>query len=383
MRLRRRISIGAAAAAAALLVGLLVAPEPASATGVTTVAPGVTVWHTTFASSGHKTVRGVLMRIDLRTPGLSLNAASPHELVGTNRATVASQADGSGAVAGINGDFFDMSQTASVFRGVLIRHGVLRKTPRPSWQANFYVDGNGRAQIGELPFTGTVTAAGGAAYRIYSVNTPSDAAAGRITLVDSDLINPLQLPAGCTTVLGTGSGTQRTVSAVLTGLGWLPRLGTAWWALVGCGAAGSWLTGNTHTGDSLGITLAFPNGEPRTALSGGRVLVRQGIAYDDPDRPPVDQSTRNPETFACLSSSGLFVTLGALDGRSKASAGVTYAELTNYLLQLHCYGGIVFDGGGSTTMVARLPGHHTNSVLNVPSDGTPRAVADGLFVYSG
>ena len=34
-----------------------------------------------------------------------------------------------------------------------------------------------------------------------------------------------------------------------------------------------------------------------------------------------------------------------------------------------------FDGGGSTTMWAR------GKVQNVPSDGQPRSVVDGLFVY--
>jgi hypothetical protein len=32
-------------------------------------------------------------------------------------------------------------------------------------------------------------------------------------------------------------------------------------------------------------------------------------------------------------------------------------------------------------MVARLPGGTQTTVLNVPSDGRPREVADGLYVY--
>jgi hypothetical protein len=42
---------------------------------------------------------------------------------------------------------------------------------------------------------------------------------------------------------------------------------------------------------------------------------------------------------------------------------------------------MVFDGGGSTEMVARLPGHRSVSVLNVPSDGNQRPIPNGLFVY--
>jgi exopolysaccharide biosynthesis protein len=75
------------------------------------------------------------------------------------------------------------------------------------------------------------------------------------------------------------------------------------------------------------------------------------------------------------------VLLGVVDGRSADSYGVTYAQLTNYLKALKCWSGMVFDGGGSSTLVARLPGATQTTVRNVPSDGRLREVADGLYVY--
>jgi hypothetical protein len=45
-------------------------------------------------------------------------------------------------------------------------------------------------------------------------------------------------------------------------------------------------------------------------------------------------------------------------------------------------GAMAFDSGGSATLVARVLGDSRASVLNSPSDGAERAVADGLFVYS-
>lgn len=373
--------LGTAAVAAAFLV----APQQ-QAIASTVVTRGVTVSHVRFTSTSHHTVRGVLMRVDLTVPGLHLDADSPDGRLGATRQTVATMANATHAIGGINADFFDVSTSASVFRGMLIRNDALQKTPRPHWQANFYVTESGRAGIGEIPFTGSVTrpATGtraAASYRVYSMNTPSDAAAGRLTYISSTLLNPLALPAGCTTALGTTTGRVRTVHGVLTGLGWLPRLARGWWALVGCGAAGIWLANSLLPGDPVGLALDFAAGRPRVAVSGGRVLIQHGGVYTDPAKPTVDMTTRNPETFACVSSDGHKIVLGALDGRSKASAGVTYGELTSYLIHLRCYSAMVFDGGGSTTMVARLPGHSSDTVLNVPSDGRPRAVGDGLFVY--
>jgi len=46
------------------------------------------------------------------------------------------------------------------------------------------------------------------------------------------------------------------------------------------------------------------------------------------------------------------------------------------------YNAVEFDSGGSAEMVGRLPGQQQVSVLNKPSDGAERPVANGLFVYS-
>jgi hypothetical protein len=44
--------------------------------------------------------------------------------------------------------------------------------------------------------------------------------------------------------------------------------------------------------------------------------------------------------------------------------------------------GMAFDSGGSATLVGRVLGDAQPSVLNTPSDGGERVVADGLFAYS-
>ncbi len=382
----RRVRAARILATGAVAAAFLLAPQQQALAATVTVTRGVTVTHVTFTSTSHRTVRGVLMRVDLTVPGLHLDADSPAGRLGATRQPVTTIANARHALGGINADFFDVTTSASVFRGTMIRNNAPQKTPRPHWQANFYVTSSGQAAIGVIPFTGSVTRPATdtravASTKVYSMNTPSDAVAGRITYVTPVLLNPLALPLGCTTVLGTTVAGVRTVQGVLTGLRFLPRLGLGWWGLAGCGAGGAWLAGSLQPGDPVDVALDFPSGRPRAAVSGGRVLIQRGVAYTDPARPTVDLTTRNPETFACVSSDGHKIVLGALDGRSKASAGVTYGELTSYLIHLRCYSAMVFDGGGSTTIVAKLPGHTSTSVLNVPSDGRPRAVADGLFVY--
>lgn len=353
------------------------------------LAHGVTLWRRVFADAQRHPQRVVLMRVNLATAGVRIGAGSPGMLVGAARANVRTVANSLRAVAGVNADFFDMGSPLAVPKGGLVLGGRLVKTPRPGWQANFYLTANGVAHVGPLPYTASLTRPADATrpastHSFYSVNTLADAAKGRITLVDSTLAS-ISLGTGCTAALltvpagATGATGPAVVTAVQTGMRRLARMTAGHEALIACGAAAGWLTGSLLVGDRLTIALTLTGGQPREAVSGGRLLVSGGRSFNDAGGR--NESSRNPETFACVSAGGRSVLFGAVDGRNAHAAGMTYAQLTQYLLGLHCYAGLVFDGGGSTGLVAREPGATATSQQNQPSDGHLRAVADGLYVY--
>ncbi|MGT2509358.1 phosphodiester glycosidase family protein [Cupriavidus basilensis] len=56
--------------------------------------------------------------------------------------------------------------------------------------------------------------------------------------------------------------------------------------------------------------------------------------------------------------------------------GITRRKLGQLMMAYGAVKAINFDGGGSTTMVNRLPGEHYTRVLNKPSDGNERSVAN-------
>ena len=163
---------------------------------------------------------------------------------------------------------------------------------------------------------------------------------------------------------------RKVVTSIAKGHPKLRRPAIAHWALVVCGGKGAkWLNTNVRAGDRVKPTVTFTNGTPLTAVSGARVLVANGKTYDDVGGFALGPGP-NPETFACTSKTGTSVLMGVVDGRSAVSYGLTYAQLTRYLKALKCYSGMVFDGGGSSTLVARLPGTTGGTtVRNVPSDG--------------
>jgi exopolysaccharide biosynthesis protein len=64
------------------------------------------------------------------------------------------------------------------------------------------------------------------------------------------------------------------------------------------------------------------------------------------------------------------------------SVGLTQPQLAGYMRWLGAYQAMEFDSGGSVTMAVRFPGHPAPTVVNSPSDGHERPVANALLVFS-
>lgn len=107
-----------------------------------------------------------------------------------------------------------------------------------------------------------------------------------------------------------------------------------------------------------------------TALGGGPILLEAGRAGEwQPPQP------RHPRTVVGWNDEQLV--LAVVDGRQEGlSAGMTYPELASLMLELGCTHAMNLDGGGSSTLW--LDGY----IMNSPSDGRERRVANSLIVVS-
>lgn len=81
---------------------------------------------------------------------------------------------------------------------------------------------------------------------------------------------------------------------------------------------------------------------------------------------------RHPRTLIGWNTTHLF--LVAIDGRQSFSVGMTFQEMADFMLSIGATDAINLDGGGSTTMVVN------GSVVNSPSGGTQRAVANAVML---
>jgi exopolysaccharide biosynthesis protein len=356
-----------------------------------TSTPSVAITHgVSEYSETYDTVTGrqhtQVLNVDLADPNVRVGVVEAGDRVEDSAdETVTSMGDRTGAVAGVNGDYFDINATGQPIGGVIVNGRVL-KSPTPNYQAQLGILPDGRMVMGQETYTGSVTdtTTGAPSQAIASVNTTSSLAAGQITEVTPDLGDASGLTSS-TEVLGTYSANAHTltVTEVTTGVTALSTLPAGDEALLGGKTAGTWLADNVHVGDTLSITQSIsPNNNLTALVDGATTLVKDGQIYNDPTGAPPGGT--NPETAVGITKDGRHAILVTLDGRlgEATATGVTPAEVAGYLIAHGAYSGILFDGGGSTELAAREPGGSGLTVLNTPSDGDERPVANGIFVYS-
>lgn len=113
----------------------------------------------------------------------------------------------------------------------------------------------------------------------------------------------------------------------------------------------------------------------KVAMGIFHVLVRNGV-----ETPGIrSNGDIHPRTAFGTKADGSIV-LFQCDGRQPGFAdGVTFAEIVDYMVGLGCVNVFNFDGGGSSTITATLPGDESPTILNRPSDGHERANCNALL----
>ena len=239
---------------------------------------------------------------------------------------------------------------------------------RSGWNSAFYLDKQGRPQIGDLPMT------------VKILNHPEIAVTG---------LNQPSVPANSvglyTRVWGKTAGYQMTqgqkkgIRVVWVKGGKVAKVGHRLKAgqavtgrlLIGRGVGAKQL-GRLKRGDRV-RTSAWLYGQPRVAVTGNKLLVDDGIVK------VVDNRELHPRTAVGIDHDTGQVLMLVIDGRSESSSGYTMVDLANLMIDLGADEALNFDGGGSSTMVATPPGG-VSTVLNSPSDKSERRVTNALEV---
>ncbi len=344
------------------------------------IAPGVMLErYDLMTNRGPIVVR--ILAVDPHADGVRVATALAHDRLVSAGETVSSMARRSGAVGGINADYFDIGQTNQPL-GIVVRDGSLARTP--SKRATMSVMRDAGVRVGSFSFAGSANS-GSATWPIGAIDEWPAQGTGTVLMLPVFGSIPAR-PGGAFAALEpigppapNWSGTYRVAAFDPSGAGRGPSFGLAF--SPGAVAEGSL----PALGATVSITTATdpPLTGIAAALGGGPQLVADGHAFDDPNPPsPAEALQRDPQAGAFCLADGQ-IGFAEVDGRTPdVSVGLTRPEFAALFLSLGASDAIGFDSGGSATLVARTPGDAVATVQNAPSDGVERPVADAFLVFS-
>jgi hypothetical protein len=333
------------------------------------IAPGLDVTRFSRQEEAGWTA-GAVMVADLTVDTLSIEPVNSGAV--TEAVTVSEHVDRSGAVAAINGDFFDINYSNAANGTAVSSAGVLNGTSTP--KAAFTL-AEGLAAVRSVAARGTI-AIDGVQHRAGGINTPH-LPAGSIGIYTAGwggytLDRPVGGPDDVAAKVRRATVVDGVVTAVGLGAG-TPNIPEDGVVLLGRDA-GADVVGSLALGDAVAVDVGT-DVDVDAALTGGEVLVADGVVV-------ARDATVHPRTAVGVSEDGTQVFAVALDGRAHFGRGMSTIELGELMIDLGAHDAINLDGGGSTTMVARLAGDETTTVLNRPSDGAERPVPNALAFFS-
>lgn len=288
----------------------------------------------------------------------------------------------SGAVAGVNADFFGLTGSYSASFGPVIDDGELisvgtdKNLDSKEYAAYFMTD-TGNSFIDYLRFTADFVNDAGARLELASINKITElvypmyfnASAAPSTadidkridglvkiMVENDMITYISQP-GETVTCPTGDG----------------------YLIIVKGTYADYANQNFHVGDhvSTRIESSIDLDSIQTAVGGaGRILVNGEKVSDG-----TIITGRQPRTALGISQDGNTLILMVVDGRG-TSIGATHDEMAALMKEYGAYNAMHLDGGGSSTMVVETADEDELSIKNTVSEGTPRKIMTAFGVFN-
>ncbi|RCG31889.1 multidrug transporter [Sphaerisporangium album] len=289
---------------------------------------------------------------------------------------ISQMAEAKGAVAAVNGDFFDINNSNAPIGPAIADGELLKSASGRTIAAGF--DAAGAGHVLDILFEGSLRLPGQAdpqpLVRLNSTDLPKNGIGAYTTLWGAyPRTRAVQDAAQVTEVL-VSDGKVVSV-APKAGEGELPA-GTT--ALVGREDGAARLA-RLVPGDAVEIAYrprTSDGSQLTTAIGANHLLVKDGVAQ------PIDDTTVAARMALGFTADGTKMFLVTVDGtRTIHSRGATLRDMADRLVAMGANVGVEIDGGGSATMVTRKPGADGLRIDNEPNDGEERVVSNGLGIY--
>lgn len=292
------------------------------------------------------------------------------------RSTLTQTIKRTGAIAGINGDFFPWTGDPI---GAMVRQGELISTPygnRP-----VFAWGAGYADVGRMTFSGSVSQ-GGIELEVTGINEMCDTdmlilstptagfakanqAVVHVIIETDKAVTPSREITGRIKLIVPDTRTMKVEpgTLILTGTGrYLSQLA------------------KLKRGEDIKITVKsgpFDWGKVSNVIAGGPTLVKNGMISLSASAEGFSASfsdTKHPRSAIGRTALG-DLWMVVVDGRQAISGGCSLQELAGIMQRLGCVDAMNLDGGGSSTLALG------EMVLNRPSGGSERPISNSILFF--
>lgn len=367
---------------------------------ITSGAKLVKYQYTTTRSGKSVKVLTDVIEVDLTNPYVQLNVMTGKGGQVTTRQSVEGMAKETGAVAGVNGDFF-ATGGMGVAMGPAVSQGTVVTSPaKLQGMYSFAVKKDGTPLIDRFEFNGSVITEDGSTFPLTGINqesykTEPDQAYSHVNnmFIYTSAWKALDRPAASATtpteVLVQGDVIQQ-ISLKAPIQGPIPADG---YILRAHGQAADFIASHMSIGQRVDASYrlrSLTSGEEvdptnlQVMIGGHTLLVDQGkpSAFTR-STTSISGSSPVARTAVGYSQDGKKAYIITAEKNSNSS-GLTLKELQNFMTSIGVWKGMNLDGGGSTTMVTRPLAETSAGLTFTTSNGSAgqRAVANGLGVFT-
>lgn len=328
---------------------------------------------------------------DLHNPNVKLDVMTGVDGQLAEKANVLNMAKTTGAVAGVNADYFDMSIAEAATLGPQVGGGALMATPTQGLQGMyaFGITKQNKPIIETFASQGAVTAANGQTYALSGLNRVVSTIGNAIYMYDASWGSATRArdAATHTEVLVTGG----VVQAIYAGSRYPEQIPAGSYILSAGGTGAEFVSKNVNVGDKLSAkssltpvnpNLTYTENDFKMLVGGHTMLVIDGVpaAYTR-DVSSIQPNGNTSRTAVGFSKEQRYVYMVTAD-HAAGSVGPALPDFQKLLIELGVWRAVNLDGGGSTTAVARPLGDFEAQLVNVPKDGAMRRVVNGIGVFT-
>lgn len=348
------------------------------------VSPGVELlsYHA-VAANGPVVV--YVLKIDLTNQYVKINTMVGSDGSLDKNEKVTEMAARNGAVAAVNGDFFQMKDSGRPI-GLTYAEGNLITSPAlRSDMYGFGITGGKSPVIDIFTFSGKVIAPGGKSFPLSGINKPDYLVAGGSS---ADLNSLKMYTTGWgKTSRGKIEDLEEVVELVVSA-GKVKEVRSNQppvpipvdgYVLSGSGPAARFLLDNFSPGAGVEVEYAVGPVYDLFAAVGGQALLVQGGKLPNYFSQEIKGNVaRTAAAFTADQKTLYLITVE----KSESSHGMTQGELAQFLITLGVDRAVNLDGGGSSVMVARPAGEEQAILINKPEKGSLRSVPNAIGVFS-